>query len=96
MTDALTQHKREIAETRACWARKPLLRTAYRDFHREIRARLSGGNGVTVELGSGIGVIQETIPHCITTDIFENPMVDRVEDLQARLDLPGSCLLSGF
>jgi len=49
MTDALSQHRREIAETSACWARKPLLRIAYRNFHREIRARLSGGNGVTVK-----------------------------------------------
>ncbi|MFP4353044.1 MAG: methyltransferase domain-containing protein [Puniceicoccaceae bacterium] len=80
MTDALAQHSREIAETRACWSRKPLLREAYRNFHREIRSRLARGGGATVELGSGIGAIKETIPFCVTTDVFENPMVDRIED----------------
>lgn len=83
MLDGLTQHAREIAETKECWARKPLLRSAYRSFHREIRKHLRDGDGMTVELGSGIGVIKETIPECITTDMFENEMVDQTEDAYA-------------
>ena len=35
---------------------------------------------MTVELGSGIGAIKEFIPSCITTDIFPNPWLDRVEN----------------
>jgi SAM-dependent methyltransferase len=38
---------------------------------------------MTLELGSGIGMIQQTIPECITSDIFENPFVDRIEDAYA-------------
>lgn len=35
--------------------------------------------GLTVELGSGIGNIKEIIPDCIRTDLFDNPWIDRVE-----------------
>jgi SAM-dependent methyltransferase len=80
---AMKQHAREIAETRECWDRKPLLRSAYRRFHEEIRRRLAPGPGLTVELGSGIGMIKETIPDCITTDLFPNPWVDQREDAYA-------------
>ena len=83
MPDGLTQHAREIAETKECWERKPLLRAAYRNFHKAIQTRLYDGDGLTVELGSGIGIIKETIPECITTDIFENPLVDQVENAYA-------------
>lgn len=80
MANALTQHSREIEETKACWDQKTLLRTAYRGFHNDIKKHLSNKPGLTVELGSGIGTIKESIPECITTDINENPFVDRVED----------------
>lgn len=80
MPNASEQHAREIAETKECWERKPLLRAAYRHFHETIRARLINGLGLTVELGSGIGMIRRTIPNCLTTDIFPNPMVDQVEN----------------
>lgn len=80
---AMKEHAREIAETRECWDRKPLLRAAYRGFHEEIRRRLAPGPGLTVELGSGIGMIKETIPDCITTDLFPNPWVDQTEDAYA-------------
>ncbi|MFO8027242.1 MAG: methyltransferase domain-containing protein, partial [Opitutales bacterium] len=63
--------------------KKPLLRSAYRNFHRQIRARLCSDPGRTVELGSGIGMIKETIPDCLTTDLFDNPMVDQTEDAYA-------------
>lgn len=80
MTTAHGQHEAEIRQTRDCWDRKPLLRKAYRTFHTEIRRHLAEGSGLTVELGSGIGVIKETIPECVTTDVFANPWVDRKED----------------
>jgi len=78
--DGYSQHQREIEETHLQWAKKPLLREAYHSFHREIAGQMVKGPGLTVELGSGIGMIKDTIPHCITTDIFPNPYVDRVED----------------
>lgn len=87
---AMKEHAREIAETRECWDRKPLLRSAYRRFHEEIRRRLAPGPGLTVELGSGIGMIKETIPDCITTDLFLNPWVDQTEDAYALSFADGS------
>jgi SAM-dependent methyltransferase len=83
MQNSRNQHEKEILETKVSWDRKPLLRQAYRRFHREIQDRLAVTSGTSVELGSGIGMIKETIPDCITSDIFPNPMVDRVEDAYA-------------
>ncbi len=83
MEDARSQHAREIAETKEFWERKPLLRISYRKFFHEISSRLREGSGLTLELGSGIGALKEVIPDCITTDVFENPLVDRVEDAYA-------------
>ena len=83
MNNSITQHEKEILETKACWDRKPLLRRAYRRFHGEIKARLTATAGATVELGAGLGMIKETLPECLTTDIFPNPMVDQVEDAYA-------------
>jgi SAM-dependent methyltransferase len=37
-------------------------------------------NGEIIELGSGIGNIQEVIPRCVKTDLFPNPWIDRVEN----------------
>lgn len=36
--------------------------------------------GITVELGSGIGNIKDTIPNCLRTDLFPNPWIDQVEN----------------
>jgi len=63
------------------WEKKPIFRDIYGKFYKEISVRLASGvPGLTVELGSGIGVAKEFLPGCITTDIFANPRVDRVED----------------
>ena len=37
--------------------------------------------GSVVELGSGIGNIKEVIPTCMRTDLFQNPWLDRVENV---------------
>jgi SAM-dependent methyltransferase len=74
------QHNIEIQENRAQWERKPALRAIYGDFIRQIAGFLTDAvAGQTVELGSGMGTIKESIPHCVTTDIFANPWLDRVE-----------------
>ena len=75
------QHNIEIARNRRVWDEKPLVREVYRRFYGEIASRLRRDlNGITVELGSGMGNIKEVIPECITTDLFSNPWIDRRED----------------
>lgn len=75
------QHNIEIQRNREAWRRKPLLRAVYRDFHQTIAARLNAAlDGLTVEVGSGIGSIKEVIPQCITSDMFPNPWLDRQEN----------------
>jgi SAM-dependent methyltransferase len=76
----LEQHNREIHENLRAWEAKPLLQRIYREFHQAIgEVALPAEAGVTVELGSGIGAIQDTLPHCLRTDIFPNPWIDQVE-----------------
>ncbi len=81
MSLSLEQHNIEIQENRELWKRKPLLRKVYSQFYREITRRLNPAlPGLIVELGSGMGNVKEHIPRCITTDIFPNPWLDRVEN----------------
>jgi SAM-dependent methyltransferase len=78
---SLEQHNIEIQENRTLWQKKPLLRKVYAQFYREIARRLNPAvPGLIVELGSGMGNIKEHIPQSITTDIFPNPWLDRVEN----------------
>lgn len=76
----LQQHNAEIQANLAHWNRKPVLRKIYCDFHeriaRFVRPELPG---LKIELGSGIGNIQEVLPDCLRTDLFPNPWIDRVE-----------------
>jgi len=75
------QHNVEIQRNREAWAHKPQLQENYRQFYRLIAARTDGNlPGLVVELGSGMGNIKEVIPHCITTDLFPNPWLDRQEN----------------
>jgi SAM-dependent methyltransferase len=84
MDSTLEQHKREIDENREHWRRKSLLRRVYAQFYGDIAARVKSENrGLIVELGSGMGNVKENIPDCITTDVFPNPWLDRVENAYA-------------
>lgn len=77
----LAQHDLEIQHNRMAWERKPLLRTIYLDFYTQILASLRKDiPGDVVELGSGIGNFKSVYPKAITTDIFPNPWIDRVEN----------------
>lgn len=77
----LEQHNIEIHENRRQWERKPLLREVYSQFGREIARRVDRTQpGLIVELGSGMGNIKRHLPDCITTDVFPNPWLDRVEN----------------
>ncbi len=74
-------HREQILRHHAYWDKKPALRMVYSGFYRLIATHLSGlPNGKVVELGSGIGNIKETIPYCITTDMFPTPWSDKVEN----------------
>jgi SAM-dependent methyltransferase len=78
---SVEQHNIEILENRKLWEKKPLLRRVYSQFYREIALRLNPAvPGLVVELGAGMGNVKEHIPQCITTDIFPNPWLDRVEN----------------
>lgn len=76
----MSQHDDEISLNRSRWENKPLLRAVYAGFHRRIAAELSQQDGITAELGSGIGSIAATISGCVMTDLFDNPGIDQVED----------------
>lgn len=77
----IEQHNREILKNLAVWEKTPLLRKIYREFHELVAQHLANLPGYeVVELGSGIGNIKEVIAHCLRTDIFPNPWLDRVEN----------------
>ena len=81
---ALEQHNIEIHRNRDAWMRKPLLRSVYSEFYRQIVRRLSHDtHGLQVELGSGMGNIKEFLPACRTTDLFPNPWLDQQENAYA-------------
>ena len=77
----ISKHDDEIQKNLSSWRKKPVLREIYKSFHRQIAQHISNEPGAyTVELGSGIGNIQEVIPHCLRTDLFPNPWIDQVEN----------------
>jgi len=81
MQAGIEQHNIEIYENRRHWENKPLLREVYAQFGREIANRVDRTQpGLIVELGSGMGNIKRHLPDCITTDVFPNPWLDRVEN----------------
>jgi SAM-dependent methyltransferase len=81
MSSRLEQHNLEIHENAKYWSQKPVLRRVYSKFYQAIAARVNREvPGHIVELGSGLGNIKEHLPQCITTDVFENPWLDRVEN----------------
>jgi SAM-dependent methyltransferase len=83
----LEEHQRQIHENLSYWNAKPVLREVYREFHELIARNLCDLDGETLELGSGIGNIQDVIPHCVRTDLFPNPWIDRQENAYA-LSMP--------
>jgi SAM-dependent methyltransferase len=93
VTGTLTenQHLVEIRQNKEVWREKVVLRQAYAVLYRLICSQLSSVEGSVVELGSGIGAVKEFLPKCITTDIFSNPWLDRVENAYG-LSFPNSSL----
>ncbi|MBL8089787.1 MAG: methyltransferase domain-containing protein [Anaerolineales bacterium] len=73
-------HNDLIEKNHNLWSRKPLLRIVYNDLYQTMKQHLSNASGKTVELGSGMGSIRETLPDCILTDLFPYPWIDQVEN----------------
>lgn len=80
MPISVNQHNTEIHSNLACLNKKPILIQIYKDFHQLIKEQLANVHGEILEIGSGIGLIKETIPTCICSDIFSNPWIDRKEN----------------
>jgi SAM-dependent methyltransferase len=69
-----------LAEHRRVWQRKPVVRRIYREefFSRLMAFRRQGG--VSVEVGAGPGLLKETSPEVISTDLIWSPWLDAVTD----------------
>src|SRR5680860_408579 len=80
MSLSIEQHNIEIKRNLEAWNKKPLLREIYSGFYSSILKWIRKDlHGETVELGSGIGNFKRVYLNCITTDIFPNPWIDKVE-----------------
>jgi SAM-dependent methyltransferase len=81
---SISVHQDQILKNKKRWQDRPLLQRVYRDFYRLIPGFLSNSPVPRiVELGSGLGNIQEIIPSCLRTDLFPNPWIDQVENAYA-------------
>ncbi|MAS93416.1 MAG: methyltransferase type 11 [Verrucomicrobiales bacterium] len=82
-SDSIIRHERELHANREFFESKPLLKEIYGDFYQRIGSWLPGetGDRTIVELGSGMGQAKQFLPDCITTDLFDNDYVDRVESV---------------
>ena len=77
----IEQHNSLFQQCDLIWRSKLVLRNAYNHFYYLIRENFNKSlSGQVVEIGSGIGKIKETIPECLTSDIFPNSWLDKVED----------------
>jgi SAM-dependent methyltransferase len=78
---SIDQHNIEIQKNLKSWENKPLLRDIYKEFYKRIHGYVDYSvDGKIVELGSGIGNIKIEIPEAISTDLFENPWIDQIEN----------------
>jgi SAM-dependent methyltransferase len=65
-----------LAAGAAKWARSAALRAVYGDIFCDVAARLRPGR--SLEVGSGIGVMKQTIPGLVTSDVVPTSYADRV------------------
>lgn len=78
----VNQHNIEIHLNRLAWEKKPSLQKVYGHLYSDIAAQVDYQlPGVKLEVGSGMGNIKKLIPDCITSDLFPNPWLDRVESI---------------
>jgi SAM-dependent methyltransferase len=70
---------RTLAEHRALWQTKPVLRAVYEDCYRRIVAECVPG-GRTLEIGGGTGNLKAFLHGILSTDIQPAPWLDLVAD----------------
>ena len=73
MTTSLTDY-------RAVWNKKAVLRLIYDDLFERIAGEVV--DGLTIELGGGVGNLKDKIPSLISSDIQFAPWLDLVVDAQ--------------
>jgi SAM-dependent methyltransferase len=69
-----------LEDYRRLWERKPVLRVVYDDFYDRIAAACR--QGVTIEIGGGIGNLRRRLSQVVATDIQSAPWLDCVADAQ--------------
>jgi SAM-dependent methyltransferase len=69
-----------LRDYRGMWERKPVLRVVYDDFYDRIAAACR--QGVTIEIGGGIGNLKRRLTQVVATDIQSAPWLDCVADAQ--------------
>jgi SAM-dependent methyltransferase len=68
----------ELREQRAAWEARPLLRKLYNGWYDQLAAQLAQVDGVSLELGCGIGTLKERYPGVVPTDVVPTPWAERV------------------
>lgn len=70
-----------LREQEQAWEERPLVRRLYREWYQALVERLSDVDGVSVELGSGIGRLREVAgTRVVLTDIERTPWSDEAVD----------------
>src|SRR5712691_1693263 len=70
-----------LREQEQAWEERPLVRRLYREWYRALVERLSDVDGVSVELGSGIGRLREVAgTRVVLTDVEQTPWSDEAVD----------------
>jgi SAM-dependent methyltransferase len=78
----------QLADHRRVWERKGVLRVVYDDFYDRIAAACR--DGLTIEIGGGIGNLKRRLAGVVATDIQSAPWLDCVADAQ-RLPFADAC-----
>ncbi|MFH1117191.1 MAG: methyltransferase domain-containing protein [Pseudomonadota bacterium] len=63
--------------------KKEFLRRLYQEWHRDLTADLPSVDGPVLEIGSGAGFLQDSLPDLITSDVFFLPHLSVVLDAGA-------------
>lgn len=70
-----------LREQEQAWQERPLVRRLYREWYEALVERLSDVDGISVELGSGIGRLREVAgSRVVLTDVEQTPWSDEAVD----------------
>ena len=76
------RHEEEVDRNREIWQRKALLREVYAAMYARIGAAMNG-DGPSIEIGSGIGALRDSVGGVLMTDSFVRPWLDAALDAYA-------------